>query len=103
MPSVPDSTEYIFTGNVAFESLTSSEEASEYVFTGDVAYSTLTSVPDSFEYIFIGNASFVHQSEALATEYIFNHAMTAPGPATGTGIVMFPISEDASVRPPTRY
>lgn len=106
MPSTPNASEYLFTGSVAYILPSSTVFASEYLFTGGVKDAPLdTATPNASEYLFVGNVADDLSGRSLprASEYIFTNALVAPSVAVGTGIVMFPISEDASFRPPIRY
>lgn len=85
-PSAPvsDATFYSFIGASAFPPLVPVSSASFYAFVGEVEFNSLATVADT---------SF----------YTFNKINASAGPAVGTGIVLYPISEDPNQRPSLRY
>jgi hypothetical protein len=104
MASVPDATEYLFVGSYAFPPLVSTPNATEYLFTGATAFPALSSSAAATEYLFIGEVEFASLvSSSSASFYTFDKVNAAAGPAVGTGIVLYPISEDPNQRPTLRY
>lgn len=104
MPSTPNATQYLFVGSYAFPPLTPVPSATQYLFTGAVTFQPLTSVPSTSFYAFVGEVDFAQlASSPSASFYTFNKVNATAGPAVGTGIVLYPISEDPNQRPLLRY
>lgn len=104
MPSVSSATFYSFVGSYAFPPQQPVSSASMYAFSGDMAFPPLESTSSTSHYIFIGEVEFnTLASVPSSTYYSFNKVNDSAGPAVGTGIVLYPISEDPNQRPSLRY
>lgn len=106
MPSTPNASENFFVGNIAFLPLTASTpNASENFFVGNVSFPPLTaSTPDASYNFFVGDVAYQSLIPTPNASYnFFTSTLTTPAPPAATGIVLYPISEDFSQRPPRRY
>ena len=73
-------------------------------FVGTVSYVPLTPVSDATFNTFVGTMHYVALTPSSdATFNTFVYAQNNPPPATGTGIMLYPISEDPNQRPILRY
>lgn len=104
MPSVSSASQYIFVGSYAFPPSAPVSDATFYSFIGASAFPPLVPVSSASFYAFVGEVEFNSLATVADTSfYTFNKINASAGPAVGTGIVLYPISEDPNQRPSLRY